>query len=477
VLGVSPSAPAPDWRSWSPEDKAELRWRLQARPNQLLPEDEDWSTVIWLAGRGFGKTRCLTEAGRRWAATPRRRIAIVAPTFADARDTVVEGDSGLLAVLPPQSIEGWNRSLGDLRLRNGTTFKLFSADVPERLRGPQFHYALVDELGAFLYSDSWHMLKFGLRLGSNPRIAVATTPRRTEVLQELVASANAQPRGPVRIIRGSTRDNAANLAPMALSALYARYEGTRLGRQELEGELLEDVEGALFRREDIDAARLPYPPGDLTRVVVGFDPALSTPTESEDARHSRHGIVVAGIDGRGHAYVMEDASARLAPEEAVQRACSVFHRHHADRVVIEKNNGGDYLPGMFRLIDPSVPVRTVWASRGKQIRAEPLTPPYEQRRVHHCGPAHLLHDLEEEMCTWDPYDRTAPSPDRLDALVWALHELLIQVSNTEAFFAQLAPPCLSCGIPVREGTTHQCVPAQPPPARLPSLNIVPPAAR
>lgn len=452
-----------DWSRLTPDAIArlslpaqlEVRWQAQtrSRSNQHAPPG-DWNVCLWMAGRGFGKTRCLTEWARWKALEPpgRWRIAIVAPTWADARDTVVEGESGLLRILPSELIAGWNRSLGDLRLRNGTHFKLFSADVPERLRGPQHHYAICDELAAWERPEAWDMLLFGLRLGRHPQVCIATTPKPTKLIRELVGRAGTDP-DDVALIRGNTFENEANLAPSALANLKFRYEGTRLGRQELMGELLEDREGALFSQKDIDAARRGDAPGSLHRVVVAVDPAMADQTPGVD-RHlweglSESGIVVVGVDGWGHCWVLDDLTCRASPEETMRRVARAFHDHKADRVVFERNQGGDYLPALLATVDASIPTRCVSAMRGKALRAEPVASLYEQGKVHHVG---HLPELEDQMVTWAPGD--PHSPDRLDALVWAVTELVLKVSGTEFYFAALAPPCPACGVPVRDG--HVC---------------------
>jgi phage terminase large subunit-like protein len=291
----SPSLSA-RWKALPAAERAALaaraKWINQARPEQL-PPDGDWSTWLILAGRGWGKTRTGAEAvGWCGLANPGWRIAVVAPTYADARDTCIEGDSGLRNVLPESCIEAWNRSLGELILTNGTRYKLFAAEEPERLRGPQHHMAWGDELGAWRYPETWDQLLFGLRLGDDPRVVVTTTPKPTPLVRSLIKS----PRS--IITRGSTFDNAANLAPAALAQLREKYEGTRLGRQELEAELLDDIPGALWTRAMLDEARLRQAP-ELRRIVVAVDPSG---TKGGSDRGDDIGIVVAGIgyDGKGY---------------------------------------------------------------------------------------------------------------------------------------------------------------------------------
>ena len=383
-------------------------WKATARPNQLTP-DGDWLTWVILAGRGWGKTRTGAEDAA-WAgmANPGWRIAVVAPTSADARDTCIEGDSGLLNVLPRETVQTWNRSLGELILVNGTRFKTFSADEPERLRGPQHHRAWADELAAWRYPEAWDQLMFGLRLGQHPQAVVTTTPKPTPLVKALVAAKTSH------VTRGSTFDNAANLAPSALQMLKDKYDGTRLGRQELEAEILGDLPGALWSLATLDAYRLRDSP-DLQRIVVSVDPAV-TATEASD----EHGIVVAGLaDKRG--IVLEDASLQGSPNEWARRAVSLYRSWNADCIVIEVNQGGDMVAHTIRTIDPNVNIREVRASRGKHVRAEPIAALYEQGRVAHVG---AFPELEAQMTqmTTSGYEGEG-SPDRVDALVWAFTEL------------------------------------------------------
>lgn len=383
-------------------------WKATARPNQLTP-DGDWLTWVILAGRGWGKTRTGAEDAAWYGmANPGSRIAVVAPTSADARDTCIEGDSGLLNVLPREAVQTWNRSLGELILVNGTRYKTFSADEPERLRGPQHHRAWADELAAWRYPEAWDQLMFGLRLGQHPQAVVTTTPKPTPLVKSLVAAKTSI------VTRGSTFDNAANLAPSALQMLKDKYEGTRLGRQELEAEILGDLPGALWSLSVLDAYRLREQP-DIARIVVAVDPAV-TATEASD----EHGIIVAGLaEQRG--IVLEDASLSGSPNEWARRAVSLYRSWNADAIVIEVNQGGDMVAHTIRTIDPNVNIREVRASRGKHVRAEPIAALYEQGRVAHVG---AFPELEAQMTqmTTSGYEGEG-SPDRVDALVWAFTEL------------------------------------------------------
>jgi len=416
---------------------ARVRWTHQlARPEQLAPAG-DWITWLYQAGRGAGKTRtaaewlawqAITQANTRWA--------IVAPTYGDARDTCVEGESGILTVLRRYQMlrerNPWNRSIGEISLRNGSRIKLFSGDEPERFRGAQHHGAWVDELGAFRYEDAWDQLQFGLRLGDDPRTIVTTTPRPRPLLRRLAARKD----GSVIITRGTTFDNRANLAPTALAELLARYDGTRIGRQELYGELLEDVEGALWTLANIETHRLSTPPAQIVRTVVAVDPAV---TDTGDET----GIIVAARDRQQHGYVIADYSVRGTPDAWARRVVDAYDTHSADAIVVEVNQGGQMIASVLRTVRPNLPIREVRASKGKQVRAEPISAMYEQGRIHHIG----THDeLETQLTTWTP--DLPKSPDRLDALVWAFTDLL-QHSGAETYLQGLARFC-SCGFPNRQ---------------------------
>jgi phage terminase large subunit-like protein len=380
---------------------------------------------VWLllAGRGFGKTRTGAELVRmRIGAHRARHVALVAPTAADARDVMVEGESGLLAIAPPWDRPDYEPSKRRLTWANGAIATTYSAYEPERLRGPQHDFAWCDELAAWRYPAAWDMLLFGLRLGADPRAIVTTTPRPTTLIKALVADPN------VVVTRGTTYENAANLAPAFLDQIVRRYEGTRLGRQELDAEILEDVPGALWDHATIEAARLSALP-ELTRIVVAIDPAAGSGAHSDET-----GIVVAGKSGNGHGYVLGDLSGHYAPVEWARAAIAAYRAHGADRIVAEVNNGGEMVEATLRMVDPTVPFSAVHASRGKVARAEPVAALYEQGRVHHHGAFPVL---EDQMCAFaHDFDRTAAgySPDRVDALVWALTELLVTPITGEGIF-------------------------------------------
>ena len=402
--------------------KIKYDWSFRARDEQLPPPG-DWRMWLLLAGRGFGKTRTGAELVRaRVASHTARRIALVAPTAADARDVMVEGESGLLAIAPPGQRPLYEPSKRRLTWPNGAIATTFSADEPERLRGPQHDFAWCDELAAWRYPAAFDMLMFGLRLGDDPRAVITTTPRPTKLIRTLLADPT------VVVSRGRTAENRGNLAPAFLDQIVRRYRGTRLGRQELDGEILDDVPGALWQHGIIEAARSNAPP-PLARVVVAIDPAAASGAASDET-----GIIVAGRDDGGHGYVLADASGRYAPSEWARVAIAALAAHQADRVVAEVNNGGEMVEATLRMIDPNVPFSAVRASRGKVVRAEPVAALYEQGRIHHLG---AFPTLEDQMCAFtSDFDRNTAgySPDRVDALVWALSELFIEAHPGEAIF-------------------------------------------
>jgi predicted phage terminase large subunit-like protein len=370
-----------------------------------------------MAGRGWGKTRTGAEDMAHYALThPAARLAVVAATSAAARDVCVEGESGLRGIIPPELIETWNRSMGELVLTNGARFKLFSAEEPDRLRGYQNHRAWCDELASWSYPEAWDQLLFGLRLGDDPRVIVTTTPRPTQLIRSLLS------RDGVMVTRGSTFENSENLAPAALAQLRDRYEGSRIGRQELYAEVLDDVPGALWQRGQIDKLRARTHP-DLVRTVVAIDPAVTSGEDSDET-----GIVVAGRGVDGHGYVLADRTCRMSPDGWARRATSAFEEFSADRIIAEVNNGGDLVERVIR-VQGHYPYRAVRASRGKLTRAEPIAALYEQGKVHHVG---SFPELEDQQCAYTP-DGYDGSPDRVDALVWALSELLVQKTSRPEF--------------------------------------------
>ena len=383
-------------------------WRLWRRPKQATPPG-DWTIWLILAGRGFGKTRTGAEWVREQVSDrTASRIALVGPTAADVRDTMIEGESGLLSVFPPDERPRYEPSKRRVTFHTGAVATAFSADEPDRLRGPNHDLTWCDELAAWRYPDAWDMLIFGLRIGEHPRALVTTTPRPTPIIRNLVA------RDDVAVTRGSTFENRGNLAPSFFEEIVARYEGTRLGRQELHAEILDDVDGALWNRDLIEACRVSSMP-DMRRIVVAIDPAVSSKETSAET-----GIVACGVGVDGHGYVLEDRSVRGTPNEWASEAIASYHRLKADRIVAEANQGGDMVRHTLDTVERGVPIRLVHASRGKRVRAEPIAALYEQGKVHHLG---MFADLEDQLCSWVP--DLSPSPDRLDALVWALTELVV----------------------------------------------------
>lgn len=386
--------------------KRETVYWPDARPNQRPPAG-DWRFWLLLAGRGFGKSRTIVEWAHWQAMTrPGTRGNIVGATGSDVRDILVNGESGFLNVIAEDERPRYKPSELTLLWPNGSMALLFSADEPNRLRGKQCHWAIADELAAWRYPAAWDQLLFGLRLGNDPRAAIATTPRPTRLIRSLVRDSTCH------VTRGSTYDNRANLASQFYTDIINRYEGTRLGRQELNAEILEDVEGALWKQDAIDNNRV-TDARVFSRIVVGVDPKASAEADSET------GIVVMGLGQDGQACVIGDYSMDGTPEQWAQRVAFAYEQHEADRVVVEINQGGDMVTSVLRATGVRLPLQTVRASRGKATRAEPVAALYEQGRIHHVG---TFPALEDQLCSWVPGDK---SPDRLDALVWAATALML----------------------------------------------------
>lgn len=396
-------------------------WAFWAREDQLPPPDT-WTSWVMLGGRGAGKTR----AGAEWvrasvegrtplAAGRRTRIALVGETISDVRDVMVEGESGLLAISPAWSRPKFEPSRRRLIWENGAHAQIFSAEDPDSLRGPQFDGAWADELAKWHYGrETWDMLQFGLRLGTDPRQVVTTTPRPIRLLREIINDPNSV------VTRVSTYANRGNLAPQFFDRVISQYEGTRLGRQELMGELLDDNPDALWRHTDVDAARVACSP-ELLRIVVAVDPP-ATGNATSDAC----GIVVAGLALDGDGYVLGDYTIQgVSPQAWAAEAVAAASRHRADALVVEVNHGGDMVSAVIRQVDPDAIIRQVRASRGKVARAEPVSALYEQGRVHHVG---TFSDLETQMMEFGANFnrlRAGWSPDRVDALVWAITDLML----------------------------------------------------
>lgn len=397
-------------------------WRWNGRPNQLIPgtpgaasQRSDWLFWLALAGRGWGKTRVGAETCRIWAEDPTERILMIAPTASDVRDVMIEGPSGLMSCYPFGRRPVYLPTRHLVIFPSGAIGITISADEPERLRGKQFRKFWFDEAAACQYhQEVWDQLMFGFRQVDAPlKGLITTTPKPIKLLKTLIAN----PR--TVITRGSSDENAANLSPAFISDVIDPYRGTRLGRQEINAEILEDVPGALWTRSLIDAARIQLSDvrwDAILRVVVAIDPAVTSREDSDET-----GIVVAGLTNTMHVVVLDDLSCRETPLGWAKVAIAAYRARRADRIVGEVNNGGDLVEGNIRGVDPNVSFRAVRASRGKALRAEPVSALYEQGRVHHVG---AFETMEDQMCTWTPLGNEK-SPDRLDALVWAVSDLLI----------------------------------------------------
>ena len=392
-------------------------WSLRRRPSQTAPKG-NWRVWLILAGRGWGKTRTGAEFIREQVDKHlAKHIALVGPTAADVRDTMIEGESGLLSIYPPKQRPRYEPSKRRVTFHNGATATAFSADEPDRLRGPNHDLAWADELASWRYPEAWDMLQLGLRIGDHPRTVVTTTPKPLPIIRRLLATEDAS----VQITTGSTYDNAANLAQSFVDEITSRYEGTRLGRQELHAEVLDDVQGALWSRDLLEQHRVTKEP-NLTRIVVAIDPAAGSKSDNAET-----GIVVVGLGEEGHGYVLDDVSLRGTPNDWGRAAVAAYHRHKADLLVAEANQGGDMVSHTLRTVDENVPIKMVHASRGKRTRAEPISALYEQGRIHHLG---FHGELEDQLCSWAP-DHSI-SPDRLDALVWGLTEILLNIREAPA---------------------------------------------
>ena len=425
------------------EDRAFLatHWPFWARPDQVEPKSKDWATWMILAGRGWGKTRVGAETIRSWVCgkTPMskgryRRIALVAETAADARDVLVEGESGILGIHSKDFRPTYLPSKRRLTWPNGAIATLYNATEPDQLRGPQHDAAWLDELAKWAYArETWDQLQFGLRLGVSPRCIVTTTPRPIPVLKEILSDES------TFLTKGNTLDNEDNLAKRFIEKIYKRYAGTRLGRQELNAEVLDDLPGALWLRTYFDppegsahtgrilAKGLP----DLDRIVVAVDPSG---TKGKEDNGDEIGIVVAGIDVYDHGYILADRTVKEGPSAWAKAAVSAYHEFKADCIVGEVNYGGAMVEHTIRSADANVPFKMVRATRGKVVRAEPVSALYEQGRVHHVVGADIkdkdeigLSGIEDQLCLFSPRGYAGEgSPDRADAAIWALTELMLE---------------------------------------------------
>lgn len=395
-----------------------------ARPDQREPDGE-WDIWLILSGRGWGKTRTGSEWVRKNVNNKSMgRIALVGETAADCRDVMVEGDSGIMGVFPPRDRPVYEPTKRKLTFNNGAVAHLYNATEPDQLRGPQHDGAWSDELAKWKYSrETWDMLQFGLRLGDRPRQLVTTTPRPIELIKAI----HANDEGSCHVTVGHTLDNSANLAKNFLSKIVKRYQGTRLGRQELSGEILGDIPNAIFPQLAIDSARVKKLPNDLGRIVVAVDPAVS---EGEDA--NEHGVVICAVSQDGErGYVIDDASCTGTPLSWARRALSQYRHWSADAVIVEINQGGSMARSTLESVDRNVNIIEVRATRGKHVRAEPIAALYEQGRVHHVG---NFSELESQMSLMSTagYEGEG-SPDRVDALVWAFTELFPEMVHSQGF--------------------------------------------
>jgi len=408
----------------TPGDRAALakairyNWELHRRPEQWPdPNERDWKTWMYVAGRGSGKTRAGAELIRHYVENfehyfgvpPEKGIIhFIAPTVSDLRDVMVEGDSGIISVSAPWFMPLYEPSKRRVTWPNGVKALLFSADEPERLRGPQCHLLWADEIASWRRPNTWDMAIFGNRLGANPKRIVTGTPKPTKLIKSILKDKGTY------VTKGSTYDNVDNLAPSFIEEIRLKYEGSRMGRQEIHAEILEDNENALWTRHIIDLGRVVRtPPGiDIVRMIVALDPSCGGGKDSDDA-----GIIVAGKGSDKEYYVFDDCTCSGSPFKWARAAATAYHTHACDRVVYEKNQGGLMVESTIANYDTKLPLKGVHASRGKITRAEPISTLYEQGRVHHVGE---FPELEDELCQWEPGQS---SPNRLDALVWGVTDL------------------------------------------------------
>lgn len=383
-------------------------WSFWARPSQAIPQG-DWPIWLIMAGRGFGKTRSGAEFIRQKVEDGARRIALVARTPADARDVMIEGESGLLAISPPWDMPFYEPSKRRLTWSNGAMALVFSGEQPEQLRGPQFDTAWADELRTWQYPrETWDNLMFAVRLGRINQTVVTTTPKPIGVIKELLE------REDVVKTFGTTYENFANLSPGFIREIIGKYENTSLGAQEIYARMLSEMPGSLWSRELIEQTRRRVA-GHLTRIAIGVDPEASSSEQSAET-----GICISAVDDEKHGYVLGDYSVRGTPKVWGQKVVNAYHDFQANVIMAEDNNGGEMVEYVIKTIDPTVNVKRIHASKSKQARAEPIASLYEQGFIHHCG---LFEQLEDQLCTWVPGE--GPSPDRLDALVWSLTELML----------------------------------------------------
>ena len=401
-------------------------WDWFSRPDQRAPvafAEGKFSTWLLMAGRGFGKTRCGGEWVRKQVKT-NEFVNLIGATASDARDIMIDGESGILRLCSKTERPLYVASKRQLQWPNGAISLVFTADEPERLRGKQHMKFWADELGAWRYAEAWDQAMMGLRLGAMPQALVTTTPRPTKLVKDLIAEPS------TIVTRGSTYHNRRNLAKSFFEKIIKKYEGTRLGRQELNAELLLDNPGALWHQQAIDdlrvgMSRVPT----LVRIITAIDPSVDDEGDKDEA-----GIIVAGLGSDDHIYILDDLSLHGSPDMWARTAINGgHHKHLGDRIVAEVNNGGALVEHVLRTVDPSIPYTAIHASRGKRTRAEPVAAMYEQGKVHHVG---FFPHLEDEQCNWDPLIDTK-SPNRLDALVWACTALIDPELNISFAFGKI----------------------------------------
>lgn len=409
-------------------DRKPWRELETVREEQLRPENCDvWALI---GGRGSGKSRAGAEDFLERVRAGAMRLHIVAPTFADTRDVCVEGESGILACALPGEVKTWNRSMGELVFANGAKAKCFAACEPDRLNGPQAAHLWCDEFGLYGDTNAIDMALFGLRLGDRVTSCWTSTPKMTKSTRYVLGLSN------IVVRRMRTRDNYVNLAPGVVDVLEKKYAGTRLGRQELEGEILDEVEGALWQADwfaypgfrlplaigELNGVKVCQPPIPLLKIVVALDPTVSDREKSKNPHKEPDacGLVIAGLGADARGYVLADYTAIMPPAEWARLAVKLYSFTRAACIIAEANQGGELITEVIRGIGPNVPVELVHASMAKRPRAEPVAMLYEQGRVSHCGE---MRDLEDQMLTWDASDPGVKSPNNVDALVWAFHGL------------------------------------------------------
>lgn len=392
------------------QELARYHWHMWARDNQIPPES-NWKYWVCMAGRGWGKTR----TGAQWVRhlveeKGLTRIALVAPTAADVRDIMVNGESGIIACSPPWNRPEYQSSKRRVVWPNGAQAFMYSSEKPNRLRGPQHEAAWVDELTSLLRPETWDMLEFGNRLGENPQTLVTTTPKVAhKLLKKILKSERAE------VSRGGMNENRKNLAPSFVDDMIKKYAGTRLGRQEIDGEFMDKIEGALWSDDFLRMDPMKIPPGLIDNIIVSIDPSAT-----DDEETSECGIVVVGVDQELNGYVLEDASGSMSPNAWGKKGIDCYRKWKASKIVAEINHGGQMVEAILRGIDKRIPFKAVHASQGKRIRAEPVSALYEQRRIFHVG---VFDNLEDEMISFNPEDRIPA--DRVDALVWGFTELIV----------------------------------------------------